>query len=70
MRVLARTTCTNTHRRGLKARAPEQLAATLVLLMDGAYTAARVFGPARDSPAAHVAAAAQQAVAAQCGAAG
>jgi succinate-semialdehyde dehydrogenase/glutarate-semialdehyde dehydrogenase len=38
-----------------------------MLLMDGAFMAARVFGASPDSPAAHVAEAAAQAVAAQCG---
>jgi AcrR family transcriptional regulator len=48
------------------AREPEQLAGALMLLMDGAYMAARVFGPVPDSPAAHVAEAAAQAIARQC----
>ena len=39
------------------ARRPEILADQLFLLMDGAYMAARMFGP--DNPAAHVASAAQ-----------
>jgi hypothetical protein len=42
------------------------LADTLVLLMDGAYMAARVFGPSPNSPAAHVAEAARLAIARQC----
>lgn len=49
------------------ARQPDALADTLVLLMDGAYMAARVFGAATDSPATHLAEAARQAVIAQCG---
>ena len=49
------------------AREPEQLAGTLMLLMDGAFMAARVFGASPDSPAAHVAEAAAQAIAAHCG---
>ena len=52
---------------GAGARQPEALADTLVLLMDGAYMAARVFGASPDSPAAHVAEAARQAIVAQCG---
>jgi AcrR family transcriptional regulator len=48
------------------AAQPEILADTLVLLMDGAYMAARVFGPSPDSPASHVAEAAAQVIAAQC----
>jgi AcrR family transcriptional regulator len=48
------------------ARQPEVLADTLALLMDGAYMAARVFGASPDSPAAHVAESARQAIAAQC----
>jgi hypothetical protein len=48
------------------AREPNQLAGTLMLLMDGAFMAARVFGASPDSPAAHVAEAAAQAVTAQC----
>jgi hypothetical protein len=39
------------------ARKPNLLADQLVLLMDGAYMASRVFGP--DNPAAQVASAAQ-----------
>ena len=49
------------------AREPEQLAGTLMLLMDGAFMAARVFRGSPISPAAHVAEAAAQAVAAHCG---
>lgn len=49
------------------AREPEILANTLVLLMDGAYMAARVFGASPDSPAANLAEAARQAMIAQCG---
>lgn len=65
------------HKRGVRERfrqlaeeagavEPEQLVGALMLLMDGAYMAARVFGPAPDSPAAHVAGVAAQAVAHQC----
>jgi len=49
------------------ARRPEALADALVLLMDGAYMAARVFGASPDSPAAHLAEAARLAINAQCG---
>jgi len=49
------------------AAAPDALADTLTLLMDGAYMAARVFGGSPDSPTATVAEAAAQAIAAQCG---
>lgn len=49
------------------AREPEVLADTLVLLMDGAYMAARVFGAVADSPAIHLARAARQVVIAHCG---
>jgi AcrR family transcriptional regulator len=48
------------------ARQPEALANTLLLLMDGAYMAARMYGPSPESPAASVAEAARQAVAAHC----
>lgn len=48
------------------ARQPDALADTLVLLMDGAYMAARVFGASTDSPAGRLAEAARQAVLAQC----
>jgi AcrR family transcriptional regulator len=46
---------------------PEQLAGALMLLMDGAYMAARVFGPSPASPANSVAEAARQAILGQCG---
>ena len=49
------------------ARQPEVLADALVLLMDGAYMAARVFGASPDSPAAHLAEAVRLVIAAQCG---
>ena len=49
------------------ARQPEMLADALVLLMDGAYMAARVFGASPVNPAAHLAEAAHLVVAAQCG---
>jgi AcrR family transcriptional regulator len=49
------------------ARQADVLADTLVLLMDGAYMAARVFGALPDSPAAHVAEAARNAIVAHCG---
>lgn len=48
------------------ARRPAALADSLLLLMDGAYMAARVFGSSSDSPAAHLAETAQQIVAAAC----
>jgi AcrR family transcriptional regulator len=41
------------------AHQPETLADALLLLMDGAYMAARMFGPSADNPAAHVADAAR-----------
>ena len=52
---------------GAGARQPDVLADTLVLLMDGAYMAARVFGALPDSPAAHVSEAARNAIVAHCG---
>ena len=48
------------------ARHPDVLADALVLLMDGAYMAARVFGASADSPAVHLAEATRLAIAAQC----
>jgi AcrR family transcriptional regulator len=48
------------------ARQPEALANSLLLLMDGAYMAARMFGASPDNPAASVADAAQQLIDAQC----
>jgi AcrR family transcriptional regulator len=48
------------------ARQPEVLADALVVLMDGAYMAARVFGASPDSPAAHLAEAVRLVIAAQC----
>jgi hypothetical protein len=41
-----------------------------MLLMDGAYMAARVFGASPDSPAANLAAAAEAAISAHCDARG
>ncbi len=49
------------------ARQPAALADALVLLMDGAYMAARMFGASPDSPAANLAVAASMAIDAQCG---
>lgn len=49
------------------AHEPQSLAGALVLLMDGAYMAARMFGVAPDNPAAHVAEAAQHLIEAHCG---
>ena len=46
--------------REARAHQPEALANALLLLMDGAYMAARMYGPSPDSPAASVAGAAQQ----------
>lgn len=48
------------------ARRPEALASGLVLLMDGAYMAARMFGASPDNPATHVAEAAEQLIDAHC----
>jgi len=48
------------------ARQPEALANALLLLMDGAYMAARMYGATSDSPAANVAEAARQLVDTQC----
>ena len=48
------------------ARRPGALADSLMLLMDGAYSAARIYGPSRDNPAAHVAEAASRLIAAEC----
>ena len=45
---------------------PEALANALLLLMDGAYIAARMFGASPDNPAANVALAARQLIDAQC----
>ncbi len=39
---------------------PDETAAALVLLMDGAYMTARMFGTSPDNPSAHLAAAARQ----------
>ncbi len=49
------------------ARRPEALADGLVLLMDGAYMAARVFGGGPDNPAAHLAETAQALIDSECG---
>jgi len=48
------------------SRRPEALANALVLLMDGAYMAARMFGGSPDNPAANLAEAAQQLIDAYC----
>ena len=48
------------------ARQPEVLANALLLLMDGAYIAARMYGASTSSPAADIAAAARQVIDAQC----
>ena len=50
------------------ARQPEVLANALVLLMDGAYMAARMYGASAANPAATVAEAAQQVIDAHCAA--
>jgi AcrR family transcriptional regulator len=42
------------------AHSPDALAGALFLLMDGAYVAARMFGPSPTSPAAHLAETARQ----------
>lgn len=49
------------------ARQPELLADALLLLMDGAYMAARMYPLDASNPASHVADAAQELVDAQCG---
>jgi len=48
------------------ARQPEVLANALLLLMDGAYIAARMYGASTSSPAADIATAARQVIDAQC----
>jgi hypothetical protein len=48
------------------ARQPEILADALVLLMDGAYMAARMFDASSDNPAANAAESARQLIEAQC----
>jgi AcrR family transcriptional regulator len=48
------------------ARDPEALANALFLLMDGAYVAARMFGPSTRSPAASLAETARQILEAHC----
>lgn len=48
------------------AREPDATADALFLLMDGAYVAARMFGPAPDSPARHLTEAARAVLDAQC----
>ena len=48
------------------ARRPHALANALVLLMDGAYMASRMFGGAHDSPAAHLTEAAERLVDVYC----
>ena len=50
------------------ARRPEELANALLLLMDGAYMAARMYGVVPDSPASGVAEAARQLIDAHCAA--
>jgi AcrR family transcriptional regulator len=50
------------------ARQPEVLASTLLLLMDGAYVAARMYGASPSNPATQVAEAARQMIDAQCAA--
>jgi AcrR family transcriptional regulator len=45
---------------------PDVLADALLMLMDGAYVAARLFGSSPRSPAVHLAEAARQMIAAQC----
>lgn len=52
--------------RAAGARQPEALADALFLLMDGAYMAARMFGVAPGSPAAHLAEAARHMIEAYC----
>jgi AcrR family transcriptional regulator len=65
------------HKRGVRARfrelareagasQPDGLADALILLMDGAYMAARAYGASPASPAAHLAAAARRTIAAWC----
>ena len=49
------------------AREPEALANGMLLLMDGAYIAARMYGPTSQNPASNVAEAARQLIEAQCG---
>jgi AcrR family transcriptional regulator len=51
------------------ARQPEALANALYLLMDGAYMAARMYGPSADSPAVGVTEAARCLIDTTCGAA-
>jgi AcrR family transcriptional regulator len=50
------------------ARQPEELANALLLLMDGAYMAARMYGSVPDSPAGDVADAARRLIDAHCAA--
>lgn len=49
------------------AARPQVLANTLLVLMDGAYIVARMFGVSPDNPAAHASMAAQQVIVAECG---
>jgi AcrR family transcriptional regulator len=49
------------------ARRPDALADALLLLMDGAYMAARMYGASPSNPASHVAEAAHQVIDAHCG---
>ena len=48
------------------ARQPDALANALFLLMDGAYLAARMFGPSTHSPAISLAETARQVIEANC----
>jgi len=50
-----------------EAQHPEALANGLLLLMDGAYMAARMYGASANNPAANVVEAARQLIDAQCG---
>lgn len=54
-----------THEAG--ANQPEMLADALLLLMDGAYMAARMYGASAENPGAHIVDAARQLMDAQCG---
>jgi hypothetical protein len=48
------------------AHRPEALADALLLLMDGAYMAARMYGASKGNPATNVARAAQELIDMQC----
>lgn len=52
--------------RETRARRPDALADSLLLLMDGAYVAARLYGASPKSPASHLADAAARLIAAHC----